>query len=160
MADQPLSTVVDDLLAKILGPMGLGHWQVKVLFGSGENTAAANAMPEYLILTISIDPDKLQTGDELDEILCHEASHAFTWPCAEMSEDLAIALAEMLPEPFIRPVGKLLAELCRRAEEQTTTAVGRSMVGLLRKLWQLEADLTTARAEIRALRKVVKDPQA
>jgi hypothetical protein len=153
VADAPLSKVVDDLLGKMLEPLGLDRWTIKKEFGPGENTAACSAMPEYEVALIAVDPDKLDTGDELDEILAHELAHCHTWPIASVADDFAIALAEASPDHLRESLAKLYKETARKAEEITTTRVGRAYVTLMRRLWKAEADLAGARAEIKALRK-------
>jgi hypothetical protein len=108
-------------------------------------------MPEYRAATISVDPDKLDTGDELDELIAHELAHAHTWPLASLAEDFAIALAEMSGHP--EPLGKCFKEQARKIEETVTTDVGHAYIRILRRLWKAEADLAAARHEVRALKK-------
>jgi hypothetical protein len=153
VADAPLSKVVADYLDRMREPLGLDRWQIKVEFGPGENTAACGAMPEYEQATIAVDPDKLSTGDELDEILAHELAHCHTWPISSVADDFALALAELAPDGMREPLAKLYKETARKAEEVTTTRVGRAYVTLLRRLWKAEADLASAKAELKQLRK-------
>lgn len=153
MADAPLSKVVDDLLARMREPLGLDRWTIKVEFGPGENTAACSAMPEYETALISVDPDRLQTGDELDEILAHELAHAPIWHIAAVADAFAIALAKAMPDYLREPMAECLKEVARDAEETTATLVGKTYIRLLRRLWRAEADLVAARQEIRALKK-------
>lgn len=153
MPDVPLSRVVDELLAKMLEPLGLDRWQIRVLFGPGDDTAACNAMPEYQVATLSIDPDKLDTGDELDEMICHELGHCHIWPIASEADDLAIALVECLPDGLQGPLAKLLKESARKAEEDTATEVGRTYIRLLRRIWEADGELAKLRAELRAVRR-------
>lgn len=151
--DLPLSQVVDELVARMLEPLGLDRWQVRVVFGPGDETAACNAMPEYRTLVLAIDPDRLSTGDELDETIAHELCHAIIWPIASMADDLVLAVVEMLPEMAGGAMARLLKEQVRKAEEDTTTHVGRMTVGLLRRVWAGEEELGKLRTEVRALKR-------
>ncbi len=153
MTDAPLSKLVHDLVDRLKEPLGLDRWQLKVEFGPGENTAACAAMPEYQMATIAVDPDKLETGDELDEIICHEMGHPGLWPIASVAEDFALALAESAPEALVAPLGKLFKETVRKAEEHSATTVGQNYVRIIRRLWAAEAELATAKAEIRSLKR-------
>lgn len=153
MADAPLSRLVDELLSRLLEPLGLDRWTIKKEFGPGENTAACAAMPEYKTATICVDPDKLATGDELDEILAHELAHCHTWPIASVADDFAVALAEIAPEAQREALAKLYKETARKAEEVTTTDVGHTYIRLLRRLWAAEKELAQAKAELRTLKK-------
>jgi len=156
-SDQPLSKLVHDLVEKLKEPLGLDRWQIKIEFGPGDNTAACAAMPEYQMATIAVDPDKLETGDELDEIVCHEMGHPGLWPIASVAEDMALALAESAPEHMVAPLAKLFKETVRKAEEYSATTVGRNYTRIMRRLWAAEADLAAARAELKALKKASRE---
>src|SRR5687768_3345749 len=94
-----LAQVFESLVRRMLEPLGLDRWTIKVVSEADPDcTASCSAMPEYQQATIRVDPDKLQTGDELDEIAAHEIAHCHTWPIAHLADDLAVALAEQLPE--------------------------------------------------------------
>lgn len=151
MPDVPLARVVDELVSKMREPLGLDRWQVRVVFGPGEDTAACNAMPEYRICTLSVDPDKLDTGDELDEIIAHELAHAHTWGLASVAEDFAVAVAEMSGNPI--PLARCFKEQIRKAEEDCTTMVGHAYIRLLRRIWEADGELAKLRAELRALKR-------
>src|SRR5690242_9580503 len=99
--DAPLAKVATDLLERMRPVMGLDRWQIKIVVGptgEDEEMAACAAQPEYRQAIITLDPDKLETGDELDETLSHELTHALIWPLSNAADDLRIAVGELLPE--------------------------------------------------------------
>lgn len=160
MADTPLSKLVHDLWDRLKEPLGLDGWQGKLEFGPQEHKACCSAMPEYRMYTLGVDPDKLETGDDLVELICHEMGHPGLWPIASVAEDFALALAEAAPEHLVAPLAKLFKETVRKAEEDSATTVGWNYTRIMRRLWRAEADLAAARAEIKALRKELKAPTA
>lgn len=154
---EPLTKVASDLIERMREPLGLDRWTIKVVFAPGDNPAECAAMPEYRAASIHIDPDKLETGDELDEFIAHELGHCGLWPLASVADDMAIAVAEMAPDYMREALGKLVKETVRKAEEDTATTVGQNYVRLLRRLWKAETDLAQAKKEARALRQAAKD---
>lgn len=150
MADAAMVRVFQDLVERMREPLGLDRWLIRVAVGPCEETAACAAMPEYRTATITVDPDRLQTGDEPDELVAHELAHCHTWAAVDVADDLAILVAELMNS---EPLGKFLKEQVRRAEEDTTTTVGQTYVRLLRRWWKAEADLKAAHAELRTLKK-------
>lgn len=156
----PIVTVIDELLAKMTPHLGLDRWQIKREVGPGETTACCSAMPEYRVALISIDPDRLQTGDELDETLAHELMHALLWPLAAAADDLRIAVGEMMPEDKRAAMNRYLEEQVRLGEERTATDVGRAVVSLFRALWKAEAELAAARKEVTALKRQARETAA
>lgn len=135
-------------------PLELDRWNIMVTAGpDGGNAASCSAMPEYMKATIRVDPDQLETGDELDEDAAHEMAHCHTWPISHVADDLAVALCELLPEGFILPFAKLLKASVERAEETTTTQVGRTYIKLLRQVWASEKEIAALKAEVRQLKK-------
>ena len=154
MPDQPLARVVDDLLAKMRPALGLDRWQITVITAAeGDDAASCSAQPEYRIATVHVNPDKLDTGDELDEIVAHELVHALIWPLSNAADDLRIAVGELLPEAQRGAINRYLEEQNRRAEEDAATATGRAVVTLFRALWRAEAELAATRKELAALKK-------
>jgi hypothetical protein len=150
-----LAQVFESLVRRMQEPLGLDRWTIKVVSETDPDaTASCAAMPEYQQATIRVDPDRLQTGDELDEIVAHEMAHCDTWAIAHIADDLAVVLAEQLPEGSIQPWAKFLKFQVERAEETTTTRVGHTYIRLLRRLWKAEEELKALRAEMRTLRKV------
>jgi hypothetical protein len=151
-----LSQLIEPLVRRMQEPLGLDRWTIRVVAGPDpENTASCSAMPHYKQATISVDPDRLQTGDELDEIIAHELAHCHVWPIASMADDLLCALAEVLPEPYVGPFAKLFKNVVEDAEEATTTRVGHTYIRLLRKLWKAEEENKTLRGELKLLRKTL-----
>jgi hypothetical protein len=159
VADAPLGKVVDDLIAKMRGPLGLQPWTIRPLFGPDPdgNKAACAAMWEYLDASISVDPDALDTGDELDEIIAHELGHCHLAPIATFADDCMLALCDTLPEPQRASMFGLLRKQLDKAEEFSMTQIGQAYVRLFRARWAAEADLAAARAEIKQMRKAARD---
>ena len=138
-------------------PLGLDRWQIKVVFGPAENLAACSADPEYRQATIYFDPDRFQTGDELDETLAHELDHCHLWPIATAADDLVLMAVELLPEAVRPATLRYLKEQVRRAEEDSATQVGRAYATLFRRLWAAEAALQEAEKETRSLRRQLRE---
>lgn len=160
MADAPLAAVVEGLLAKMREPMGLDRWQIKLVFGPGDDPACCAAMPEYRTATIHVDPDKLETGDEVDETLAHELTHCPLWPIASAADDLVLMVVDLVPESAQAGMARYLKEQVRKAEEDSATQLGRGFVTLFRRLWAAEAELKASRDEVRALRRAARDVAA
>lgn len=151
---ESVERVFEDLVRRMQEPLGLDRWTIKIVTGPDpENTAGCSAMPQYQQATLSLDPDKLQTGDELDEIVAHEMAHCHVWPIASIADDLLAALAESLPESFVSPFAKLFKALTEDAEESTTTQVGQTYIRLLRQIWSAEEEIKALKAEVRQLKK-------
>lgn len=155
MADAPLGRLVGDLIDKMREPLGLTQWTIRPLFGPDPdgNKAACAAMWEYADASISVDPDALDTGDELDETLAHEMGHCHLAPIATFADDCMIALLETVPDPQREPVARLLRKQLDKAEEWSMTQIGQTYIRLLRRLWKAEADLAASRAQVKALKK-------
>jgi hypothetical protein len=151
---ESVASVFEGLVRRMQEPLGLDRWDIKVISEADpENTAGCSARPWYQQATIYLDPDRLETGDELDETAAHESAHCHVWPIAKMADDLAVAMLELLPEPFVAPWAKMLKAQVEQAEEATTTQVGRTYVRLLRRLWAAEKEMAGLKAEIKQLRK-------
>lgn len=122
------------MLDAVREPLALDRWSIQPEIAQLEDArACCAASPEYREARISFDLDKLQTGDEVDEIAVHELTHCHTWPLHALAENLAQALAESAPESLREPLAKLLLEEVRKAGEQVTTDVGHAYVRLLRR---------------------------
>ena len=73
LADGSLvARVVNDLIVKMQEPLGLDRWTLKVEIGEFEDVGACTAQPEYRHATLHFNPERLETGDEPDEIVAHE----------------------------------------------------------------------------------------
>lgn len=121
-------------LEKIREALGLDRWTITPTIGPLEDSrAACAAMPEYREAKIILDLEKLQTGDDIDEILCHEATHCITWPLHAVAEHLANALADSMPKSHQDAMRALLQEQVRVAAEQVTTDVGHIILRHLRR---------------------------
>jgi hypothetical protein len=109
---------VTELLDAIREPLGVDRWDIRL---KSEPIADARAYclasPEYRSAEIVIDPDKLQTGDVLQEVAVHETTHLHTW--------------------------KLLEEV-RQAGEEVTTDVGHAYLRLLRRAGVLDSPVNPA----------------
>jgi hypothetical protein len=122
------------VLEAIREPMGLDRWTITPSVEAiPDARACCSAMPEYREAKILFDLDKLQTNDDLDEIIVHESTHCLTWPLHAVAEHLANALAESMPETHREAMRKLLQEQVRVAAEQVTTDVGHAFLRMFRR---------------------------
>jgi hypothetical protein len=155
VADAEMGKLVRDLIAKMREPLGLNQWTIRPLFGTDPdgNKAACAAMWEYADATISVDPNALDTGDELDETVAHEMGHCHLAPIATFADDCMVALLESVPEPQRGPLAGLMRKQLDKAEEWSMTQIGQTYIRLLRRLWAMEKELAQARADLRAARK-------
>lgn len=130
---------VQALVDRIREPLGLDRWQVRVEAEALEDArACAVAAPEYRELVLTFDLARLETGDDVRELVLHEAAHAHTWPLHALAEELAKALAESLPAAAREPMRGLLLEQVRKAGELVTTDVGQTYHRLLAKIWEAD----------------------
>lgn len=138
-------------------PLGFEGWSIQVQHGPiPDAKAGCEAQPEYKRMTLTFDLDKLETGDELDEIIAHELSHAHTWPIWDLAEDLMALAVGMMPEATREPLVTAWSEQIRRAGEDCTTQVGFTAIRLLRRLWKAEDEVRKLRKQVRALDKATK----
>lgn len=151
---------VHDLVELLKEPLWLDRWSLRVENTPLENgdLAGCAAQPEYRKAHLQFDVEQLETGDELDETVTHEMSHAHTWPLHALAEQQANALVAILPEPLREAFKALLHEDIRLAAEAVTTDVGQTYIRLLRRAWKADADLAEARKELRELKR--KTPAA
>ena len=124
-----------ELLDRIHEPLGLDRFEIRLVSNPEMDDARAccEAFPEYRAAVITVNPDRLETGDDLAEIAVHEATHITTWELYSIAEELANALADSLPETHREGVRKLLLEKVRQAGERCTTDVGHTYLRLLRR---------------------------
>jgi hypothetical protein len=154
----PLGLYIAETIREMTEPFGLTGWTLKLQQGSmPDATAACTAMPEYRQATLAFDVERLQTGDELDEIIAHELAHCPTWGPYALCESFAHALADLAPKLHRSGIRKLLIEQCRVANEDATTQVGFTFIRLFRR-WRAAGKLAEERRlEIRALKRQVKE---
>ena len=142
MADAPnteLATFADELVEAIREPLELDRWSIRLVSGPLEDArASCEASPEYREATISLDFDKLKTGDDLAEVVTHELGHCHTWPLHTLAEGLAHALADSAAPAQREGLRKLLLEQVRDAGERVTTDVGQTYLRLLRRAGVVE----------------------
>lgn len=152
-----LGQYVIDKVKELQEPLGLSGWSIQLETGPLEDAkASCAAEPEYRRALISFDPEKLETGDELDEIIVHEMTHIATWPLSKAVEDIANLAAGLFPEAMRAVMGEKLLEEGRYATEYVTTDVGFTNIRLLRRLWAAEKELADIRAELKAAKKAAK----
>lgn len=134
--------IQDHVLAtfeKIREPMGLDRWTITPTAEPiADSRAFCVAHPEYREARIVLDFDKLQTGDDVDEIVVHESTHCLTWELHTLAEELANALADSLPESHREAMRKLLLEKVRQAGERVTTDVGQGFLRMFRRAGVLD----------------------
>lgn len=150
----PVGAYIVEMIERLKEPMNLTGWTLKPKAGPlVDATACCEAWPEYKVAHLSFDIDKLQTGDELDEIIVHEMSHCHTWPIHELGENLATSLAECAPKQHRPSLRKLLMEQVRKAGEDTNVQVGFMVIKLWRRLTVAQRALDEALAEVKRLKK-------
>ena len=135
-----LASLVSGIVDAIREPLGLDRWSLRVMTGALDDArASCEASPEYREARLCFDFDKLQTGDDLQEIAVHESAHCVTWPLHTLAETLADAVADQLPKHQREAVRTVLREQVRIAGEQVTTDVGQTYLRLLRRAGVLAA---------------------
>jgi uncharacterized protein (DUF2249 family) len=125
---------VKHIVDAIREPLGVDRWDIR--FKSEpipDARAYCLASPEYRTADIVVDPDKLETGDVLQEISVHETAHLHTWKLHELAERYGNALADSMPETHREAMRKSLLEEVRQAGEEVTTDVGHAYLRLLRR---------------------------
>jgi hypothetical protein len=153
VADDKLARVLHEMVDDLKEPLGVDRWSVKVETGTYEDPAACLAQPEYKQAALYFDPDKLETGDDPAELATHEITHCHTAAIHDVAIHLAHCVAECAPESMREPLRKKLQEEVRWAAEYTTTRVAFTYIRLVRRWRKAEADLASAKAELKALRK-------
>lgn len=128
-----------EIFEKIREPMALDRWTIGLAnTPSPEGRATCEASPEYREAVLNFDFDKLQTGDDLDELVVHESTHCHIWPLHALAENLAQTLAKTMPESHREPMMTMLREEVRLAAEAVTTDVGHTYLRLLRRAGVLD----------------------
>lgn len=132
------------ILERIREPLGLDRWNI--IIANGKNTdengnefrGGCSADPEYSAATIRLDMDAMKTGDDLEEIVIHEAIHAHIWWLMVVAENLAEAFARSAPKSHRAAIRAFAQEQVRRALEKTTTDLGHAFLRLFRRMWDAE----------------------
>ena len=103
--------------------MGLDRWNLLVVNAKPDDPepckASCLAMPEYTMATLTFDLTRLETGDDLEELVVHEMAHCLTWGLANVAETLAG------DDPKLR-------EWVRLEEERATCQVAESFLRMRR----------------------------
>lgn len=140
--EMSLEQQAQELHARLVEPLGLDRWTTRlVVDGVGEARAACESQPEYREAEISIDFNRLKTGDELAELMVHEMTHCHIEPLAELAQDLADTIAASAPEHAKEALKHLLTERVRYLEEQVVTDVGHVFLKLLRRAQVLDTPI-------------------
>lgn len=133
-AQPDLQTQVEGIFEKIREPLGLDRWQIQLVNGEYPDARAwCEPHDEYREAVIGFDFDKLKTGDDLAEVVVHEATHCHTGDLHDIALELADALSECQPEASREAFRKLLCKRVNKAAERTTTDVGHAYLRLLRR---------------------------
>jgi hypothetical protein len=131
-----LAAQVHEMLERLREPLALDRWSIRPVSGPlapEDGRACCEALPEYREATISIDLDRVQTGDELAEVLTHEMTHCITGPLHDLAIQQADALANLMPAATREAMRALLQEQVRKEAERVTTDVGQTYLRLLRR---------------------------
>lgn len=150
-------TLPDHIIAavdRLKEPLNLDRWFIKLEHGPLEDArAACSAEPEYKSATIAFDLDKLQTGDELDEIIVHEMMHPHSWPIFQEAENLADLAADLAPKPMRDGLRTYLKEKVRYAGEDANTQIGFVTIKLLRRLAAAEKQVKELKKQLKQVDK-------
>ncbi len=136
MTTPSLVQTVCEIFEKCREALELDRWGISVgteKFEIAYAKASNESAPEYRLAKIAFDPERLETGDDLQEITVHEMAHCHTWELHTLAEELADALAESAPRTHRKALRKLLREKVRQAGERCTTDVGHVYLRLLRR---------------------------
>ena len=131
-----LAEQVHEVLERLREPLELDRWSIRPVCGPmppEDGRACCEALPEYREATISIDLDRVKTGDDLAEVLTHEMTHCVTGPLHDLAIQQADALANLMPEGMRDAMRTLLQEQVRKEAERVTTDVGQTYLRLLRR---------------------------
>jgi hypothetical protein len=113
---------------KYVHPLGLGSWRINLLSeripNPNDGRAYCEAMPEYQQAKVVIDPEQLETGEQLSELVSHELTHCLTCPIETVADTLGTALCNALSEEMQKPFAHVLLEYIREATERTATNIG------------------------------------
>jgi len=95
--------------------MGLQDWNIDIKFDEPQFKATSEAEPRYKYLKLFFNPWRIaKEPEDLEELVVHELSHAFTWRIWELTEKL-----------FGGDMNKwILDEL----HEEATTSISRALV--------------------------------
>lgn len=155
-----LAKHVEEILDRIREPMGLDRWQIEITTGeckdevTGEPcTGAAMVFPEYSTGRIVLDFECMKTGDDVEELVVHEATHFPVWWIHAVAEHLADAWANSAPDTHRESIRSFAQEQVRVAAEKTTTDLGNAFLRLFRRNWVLETEVKQLRADLKAARK-------
>jgi hypothetical protein len=147
------------MVEKLQAPLGLDGWTITTVLGPRDDASGeCFAMPEYKRATLYFDPDQIETGECVDELVTHEMTHCHTWSLNAVAEENAKAIADMLPESARDPIRRKLLEDERKAAEDVTTQVGFTYIRLLRRIWSLETEVAELRAEAKRARREIPKP--
>lgn len=140
---------VEETLAKLLPYFGMADaWQVQIINGKcveEDGTpfrGGAECDPEYSTGQIKIDFERLETGDQVDEIIIHELVHLPLMWLHNQADNLAGLSANLLhADHQTNALGEYAREQVRRAAEKSATDLGHTILRMYRRIQQLELEL-------------------
>lgn len=107
--------------------LGLENYDIRLeITEEQDHMAGCNTDPEYLKAVISVNIKRLETGDDLDEIVFHELTHVINWPLHQLAEDFSNSLKSLIPEKYKEILGYHFDEIVRVNAELVTTTVADS----------------------------------
>ena len=132
--------LIRDSAARVLKPLGLDKWTLRLESGAipEGHRADCEAWPAYREATIRVDYESLTTGEDVDEMIVHELTHCITGPLHDLTEELAEALSESVPESHQAALAKLLDKRVQDAAEKVVTDLGQVLLHLLREAGHLD----------------------
>lgn len=125
---------VQEIIKKVQEPLGLDRWNLYLKAEKIEDgRATCDASPEYREAIVTMDADKLFTGDDLSELTVHELAHCHTAPLGVVAWRLARALADASPEHMREGIFQALETWVEVENERVTTDVAHVYLKLLRR---------------------------
>lgn len=161
MSNRPaIVEYIHEFVMRVQEPLGLSDWQIHLVDETPAEDidckASNNAQPEYHTAYLRFHTDRLETGDELDELITHELTHCHTWGIHTLAEENAVIAADCLPEAARESFKRGMLEQARIAGEHCTTKIAFVFIRLLRRLWKAEKELAETKSELKSLKKQIK----
>lgn len=137
---------VTNVFEKLRPYYGLNdQWQVQIVnspLTEDEGRACCEAEVEYSSATIKLDFNRLRTGDDVEELLCHELVHIPLGWLHEQAWQLAGLAGNLLkPTHQCNATVEYLKEQVRVNAEKSATDIGWVVLRMFRRIQELEAEL-------------------
>lgn len=148
--DSELQEEIQRVSKEIQEVLGLDRWDIRLEVSRLDDArACCQADPEYKNAVLTFDPEKLRTGDDLQEVIVHEHVHCLLWPLHAVAEQQSKALQALMDEDNKNAQGPMLDERVRYAAECATTDFGWVITKLWRRVLKLESELKAVKARLK-----------